>query len=223
MQVESESTVELIEYMGGDKAVVNSARVSFGVVHDVMDYLDEGEPELIRFLMRNRHGTPFESTVLTFRVKTPIFVAREWFRHRIGSFNEMSGRYKELPGEFFMHARARTQEGKPGSYRFEDAGDAKTGLMHANVDLAYSTAWDIYQLLLSEGIAKEQARAVLPVGIMTQFYWTVNARSLMNFLELRLAPNAMEEIRDAAQVVRRHFRFVAPVTAEAFDDCGKAP
>jgi thymidylate synthase (FAD) len=212
-----DSTVQLVDFMGGDLAVVNAARVSFAAEHQTeMHDQDFG---LINFLMKNRHGTPFESTVFTFRMETPIFVAREWFRHRIGSFNEMSGRYKELPPRFYLPEKARVQTGKPGAYVYEDAPHLDFAL-HDELKTAYNYAWQTYQALLQNGVAKEQARLVLPVAIMTQFYWIVNARSLMNFLNLRLSQHAMKEIRDCALKVWDHFVTVMPHTGHCFTENG---
>ena len=221
MEFTSKSIVELVDHMGGDTAVINSARVSFAAEHKE-EALTMGDEKLIAFLMRKRHGTPFESTVLTFRIKTPIFVMREWIRHRIGSFNEMSARYKEMPNEFFLPETARSQHGKPGRYTYEDNPELTLGLQAALIT-SYEQAMEVYYSLLEQGVAKEQARLVLPVGIMTQFYWTVNGRSIMNFLELRQAPSAMKEIRDAAEQVHDLFVSVAPITVAAFDEYGKAP
>lgn len=224
MDLLSKSVVELVDHMGGDGAVINSARVSFAADNTLTEEysLTDNDAKLIEFLMRKRHGTPFESTVLTFRIKTPIAVMREWIRHRIGSFNEMSARYKEMPNEFFLPENARIQHGKPGRYTYEDA-PVITPHLQRILTGSYESAMGAYQSLLSQGVAKEQARLVLPVGIMTQFYWTVNGRSLMNFLELRMAPNAMQEIREAAGQVHDLFATVAPVTVAAFDAYGKAP
>ncbi len=215
------SSVDLIEHMGGDKQIVNSARVSFAREHDDGP-LDDSDSGLIGFLMRHRHGTPFESCVMTFRVHTFIAVAREWMRHRIGSFNEVSARYTQLDMKFFAPAHARGQTGKPGAYKIEQR-DHLTPVLREVLARVYEEAERGYEELLENGVAKEQARLVLPVATMTSFYWTVNARSLMNFLELRLAPNAMLEIREAAEIVRDHFQRVAPVTCTMFDECGKAP
>jgi thymidylate synthase (FAD) len=212
------STVDNIAVMGGDYMVCNSARISFandGVSrHDILTEADRG---LIGFLMKNRHGTPFESTVFTFRIETPIFVAREWFRHRIGSFNEMSGRYTVLPMRFYMPNAARSQKGKPGAYSFEEETHL-TPLVHESLRQVYVRAAYLYDEMLEAGVAKEQARLCLPTAIMTQFYWTVNARSLMNFLSLRLDKHAMQEIRDAALKVWDEFDAWMPVTANVFTE-----
>ncbi len=160
--------VRLDAVMADDLSVVNAARVSFGARVEEMDDRNAG---LVRFLMRERHGTPFEHNFFRFHIKAPLFVTREWQRHRVGSFNERSGRYSELPDEFYVPAA---------------------------------------------GVAKEVARSVLPVGLYTEFYWSVNARSLMNFLSLRNAPTAQLEIRVYAEAAERHFEHAMPVTHAAF-------
>lgn len=214
--------IEVVDFMGGDLQVVNSARISFA---KQIAELGDGDRRLIDFLMRHRHGTPFESSCFTFHVKCPIVVAREWMRHRIGSFNEVSGRYVELEREFYVPPRdaVREQRGKPGAYTYERVADDTTAEgVRTMIQSAYDSCWATYRTLLGAGIAKEQARLVLPVGIYTQFYWTVNARSLMNFLSLRMAPNAMREIRDFARSAYKAFRFNMPETAEAFELNGRA-
>jgi thymidylate synthase (FAD) len=201
--------------MADDLSVANSARVSFAKRKDVLDESDEG---LIRFLMRDRHGTPFEHNAFRFHVRCPLFVAREWFRHRVGSFNEESARYHQLEGDFYVPAAddVRSQVGKPGAYTFGPV-DAETAA-GVREDLAahYERAYRLYQELIDRGIAKELARCVLPMGTFTQFYWTVNARSLMNFLSLRNAPTAQYEIRRYADVLETFFAELMPVTYGAF-------
>lgn len=212
--------VRLDGYMGADLSVINSARVSFGTRKET---LEEGDIALINFLMRERHGTPFEHNAFRFHVRCPIFVAREWFRHRIGSFNELSGRYKEIPTDGYLPApeNMRTQVGKPGSYMFKPltAEDASAGLQH--IRAAYDAAYVAYEALLQAGVAKEVARLVLPVGTYTEFYWTVNARSLMNFLSLRSADTAQYEIREYANAIIEIFEFVMPWTASAWIENGR--
>ena len=176
--------VRLDAQMGDDLSVVNAARVSFGSHADELDERNQG---LVRFLMRERHGTPFEHNAFRFHVRCPIFVAREWFRHRVGSFNELSGRYTELAEAFYVPAAAdvRTQVGKPGAYTFEPVEAELAEKSRAAMQEAYASAYATYRGLLDDGVAKEVARSVLPVGIYTEFFWTVNARSIMHFLSLR--------------------------------------
>lgn len=207
-------SVELIDHMGSDLTVVNAARVSYAKHHDTFDESDRG---LIRFLARERHGTPFEHVVFQFRVVTPIFVAREWFRHRIGTFSEMSGRYVEFTaGDDYMPPAEdiRRQVGKKGEYRFESLPDEEAFTAELEIRHAFDVAWEQYEILLKMGVAKEVARIVLPLGTMTQFYWTVNFRSLTNFLSLRTAPSAMLEIRREADAVEK---MIGPKVPECYE------
>jgi thymidylate synthase (FAD) len=207
--------VRLDAAMADDLSVANSARVSFGIRKEALDTADEG---LIRFLVRERHGTPFEHNAFRFHVRCPIFVAREWFRHRIGSFNELSGRYKELDGDFYVPAAAdvRSQVGKPGAYTFDPVDDDLAERTRTRMREAYDAAYATYEALLADGIAKEVARAVLPVGIYTEFYWTLNARSLMHFVSLRNAETAQREIRLYAAAVEAFLAGAMPITHAAF-------
>jgi thymidylate synthase (FAD) len=179
----SDMAVELIDSMGGDHSVVRSARVSSGSVAS-SDAQDVG---LINYLMRDRHGSPFEHAVFTFRIEAPIFVFREFMRHRIASYNEESGRYKELEGVFYSpdNNRKLIQKGKPGAYTFEAGTDEQVEFVQAYMDVASEDAYCVYQDLLEKGIAREVARMVLPLNIYSSMYVTMNARSLMNFLSLR--------------------------------------
>ncbi len=215
-----EGFVRLDDAMADDRSVVNSARVSFGVRKDELDDADRG---LIRFLMRERHGTPYEHNAFRFHVRCPIFVAREWMRHRLSSFNELSGRYAEIPDSFYVPAAedVRSQVGRPGAYRFEAVEAARAERARDVIDESYRAAYAAYQALLDDGIAREVARTVLPVGINTEFYWTVNARSLMNFLSLRNAETAQREIRRYAEAVELLFAARMPLTHEAFVDGGR--
>jgi thymidylate synthase (FAD) len=208
--------------MADDLSVVNSARVSFGRQSAELSDADVG---LIKFLMRERHGTPFEHNAFRFHIKCPIFVAREWFRHRIGSFNEFSGRYAEIPSEFWVPEpeEVRTQVGKPGAYTFEPLSDIVSEEAADMIEEACRNSFKVYNELLELNVAKEVARAVIPVASFTQFYWTVNARSLMNFLSLRTASAAQLEIRKYALDVEKYFEEAMPVTHGAWVTSGKMP
>lgn len=212
--------VTLIDSLADDLMVVNAARVSFGRVSETMTDADKG---LIQFLMRERHGTPFEHNCFIFKVEAPLFVAREWFRHRIGSFNEYSGRYAVLEERLYVPSEeaVRTQVGKPGSYTFEqmDTLDADTARDFISEAVTHSFA--VYNELLELGVAKELARTVIPLATFTEFYWTVNARSLMNFLGLRNHPAAQYEIRILAERVEAIFAALMPVTYEAWIKAGR--
>jgi thymidylate synthase (FAD) len=212
--------VRLDAVMADDLSVVNAARVSFGTRRETMDDRDAG---LVRFLMRERHGTPFEHNFFRFHIKAPLFVTREWQRHRIGSFNERSGRYSELPDEFYVPAASavRTQVGKPGAYTFEPMDDETAAEVRTGIESSYAESYGRYQELLGAGVAKEVARSVLPVGLYTEFYWSINARALMNFLSLRNAAAAQYEIRVYAEAVEHHFAQAMPVTHASFADQGR--
>jgi thymidylate synthase (FAD) len=207
--------VRLDGCMADDLSVVNAARVSFAQHSTEVGERDQG---LIRFLMRERHGTPFEHNAFRFHVKLPIFVMREWARHRMGSFNEWSARYSQLEPEFYVPAEAdvRTQVGKPGSYTFDPVDPELAEHTQRTQRAVYEQAYAAYAELLERGVAKEVARNVLPVAIYTQFYWTVNARSLMNFLSLRNAVTAQREIRRYAAAVEQLFAERMPITHSAF-------
>jgi len=207
--------VRLDDAMADDLSVVNGARVSFARRKEELDESDEG---LIRFLMRERHGTPFEHNAFRFHVRCPIFVAREWFRHRVGSFNEFSMRYARASDEFYVPAAedVRTQVGKPGSYSFEPVGDELAEATRQKLQEVYETAFRAYEQLVELGVAREVARAGLPVGAYTEFYWTVNARSLMNFVSLRNSETAQREIRRYAEACERFLEEEMPATYAAF-------
>lgn len=213
--IKIQGSVRLVESMASDIMVVNAARVSFGKRVTEMSPADEG---LIGFLMRERHGTPFEHNAFVFHVEAPLFVAREWFRHRIGSFNELSGRYAEIPVEYWKPhlSDIREQTGKAGAYTFTEMDGEVAEWAARLIDDVQGDAFYAYGELLKAGVAKEVARSVLPVGMMTQFYWTVNARSLMNFLSLRTAPTAQKEIRLLANIVETYFAMEMPVTHRAW-------
>ena len=207
--------VRLDGVMAGDLSVVNGARVSFARRKDEMDDADAG---LIRFLMRERHGTPFEHNAFRFHIRCPIFVAREWMRHRVGSYNEFSLRYAKATEDFYVPEPedVRTQVGKPGAYTFETVEPELADETRDALREAYEHAYTTYERLVEAGVAREVARSVLPVGAYTEFYWTVNARSLMNFVSLRAAETAQREIRRYAEAVEQFFAQHMPVTHAAF-------
>jgi thymidylate synthase (FAD) len=199
-----------------DLSVVNAARVSFGAKSEELSDKDKG---LIGFLMREKHGTPFEHNFFRFHIKAPIFVVREWFRHRIGwSYNEYSGRYSEIPQEAYMPApeQMRTQVGKPGGYTFEQMEEWEAETARTAIKLGYFQAFNSYDLLLKKGVAKEIARLVIPVGAYTEFYATTNARALMNFINLRADSNAQWEIQQYANALEQIFEKQMPATHSHF-------
>jgi thymidylate synthase (FAD) len=212
--------VRLDACLADDLSVVNSARVSFHTRHAEME---EGDDKLIGFLMKRRHGSPFEHTFFRFHVKAPIFVFREWHRHRIASINEWSARYSELKPDFYIPAPedVRTQIGKPGAYTYERADENKAETFRECLETNSRESYEEYRYALEKGIAKEQARLFLPVNIYSEMYWSVNARALMNFLSLRNAPTAQYEIRRYAEVLETLFAQAMPFTAAAFIDNGR--
>jgi thymidylate synthase (FAD) len=207
--------VRLDDAMADDLSVVNGARVSFAKHKTEMDDSDAG---LIRFLMRDRHGTPFEHNSFRFHIRAPIFVAREWFRHRIGSFNEFSMRYARATDEFYVPEPedVRSQVGKPGAYSFEPLPPEVAEATREELRAVYESAYAAYERLVELGVARELARSVLPVGAYTEFYWTVNARALMNFLSLRNSETAQREIRRYAEACEQFLAELMPVTYAAF-------
>lgn len=214
-------SLELLQHMGDELNIVNAARQSFGQSSEVMNKADRG---LINFLMRERHGTPFEMMQFLFQVKCPIFVAREWFRHRIGSFNEYSGRYTKMKPEFYVPALKdmRTQTGKPGTYEFKPMRDPTKAFQLATVieDMGRE-CWIKYEALLKKGVAKEVARMVLPVSLYTQFTWSVNLRSLLNFISLRSDKTAMYEIRCYSRTIEQLIQPIIPETMKCFEANGR--
>ena len=212
--------VRLDDAMADDLSVVNGARVSFARHKDEMDESDEG---LIRFLMRDRHGTPFEHNSFRFHIRAPIFVTREWMRHRIGSFNEFSLRYARATDDFYNPEAddGRSQVGKPGAYSFEPVSDEIAEATREKLLAVYEAAYLAYEQLVELGVARELARCALPVGAYTEFYWTINARSLMNFISLRNSETAQREIRRYAQACELFLEQLMPVTYAAFVASGR--
>src|SRR5436305_6313485 len=207
--------VRLDDAMASDLSVVNGARVSFARHKTEMDESDEG---LVRFLMRDRHGTPFEHNSFRFHVRAPLFVAREWFRHRVGSFNEFSMRYARATDDFYVPEPedVRTQVGKPGAYSFDPVDPELAERTREELQAVYEQAYSAYEPLVELGVARELARSVLPVGAYTEFYWTVNARALMNFISLRSSESAQREIRRYAEACETFLAEKMPVTYAAF-------
>jgi thymidylate synthase (FAD) len=221
-QTTSENTVAVLDRgflaldgaFADDLAVVNAARVSFNVVSEEMTERDEG---LIRFLMRDRHGSPFEHGYFRFLVKAPIFVVREHHRHRAGhSYNEWSGRYSKLEAEFYVPDFVRAQVGKPGAYRFEPVDPAVREQARAEIRSVAETAFEAYERMLEQGVAKEVARTVLPLSMYTKYFWSCNPRSLMHFCGLRNSEHAQFEIREYARAAESFLEKLMPVTHAAF-------
>lgn len=223
-------SVRLMESSASDDAVAQAAWVSndkFGEVNpehvkpwafgDAVAYNKRVEG-LINFLYRERHMSPFEHGMLKFWVDCPIFVAREFMRHRTFSYNETSGRYRDLDPRFFLVGSERplVQTGKVGAYRFTPGTDEQYGTVFAETAVANGRAWMSYQNMLKVGVTREVARNVLPVNTMTQFYVTGNPRNWMQFLTLRNDANALKEIRDVAVKIEASFKQRMPLTHAAY-------
>ena len=203
--------VKLVDFLGGDGRAVESARVSFGSV-------SKGEAQdkkLIAYLLEHGHLSPFEHSVFQFHIKCPIFVARQWMRHRIASYNEISARYTEVHDEFYFPSEFRAQDrsNRQGSLPSASLDQEK---MKAIYDRAVKASYASYKELLDAGAAREMARMVLPVAQYTQFYWSINARSLLNFINLRADSHAQWEIRRYAEAIQDMFSAKMPWTWEAW-------
>ncbi len=219
VQVLDKGFLALDGALATDLAVVNGARVSFNSEAQEMDERDAG---LIRFLMRERHGSPFEHGYFRFLVKAPLFVVREHHRHRAGhSYNEWSGRYSKLEPEFYVPDFVRTQIGKPGSYTFEPVDDETRDATRAEIENNALLAFQAYERMLENGVAKEVARAVLPLSTYTKYYWSCNPRSLMHFCSLRNDEAAQYEIRQYGAAAESFLEKLMPVTHAAFVASGR--
>lgn len=200
--------------LASDLAVVNGARVSFNETTDEMTERDEG---LIRFLIKNRHGSPFEHGYFRFIVKAPLFVVREHHRHRAGhSYNEWSGRYSKMEPEFYVPEYVRTQIGKPGAYSFEPVDDETRAAAREEIEENAARAFEAYERMLEQGVAKEVARVVLPLSMYTKYLWSCNPRSLMHFCSLRNHDDAQFEIRQYAAAAESFLERHMPITHAAF-------
>lgn len=220
--------VDLINSAGSDEMICKAARVSTLGAESIDSEESAG---LINFLMKNRHGTPFEHAFMTFRISAPIFVWREYMRHRIGiSYNEESGRYKELNPVFYTPpiGRPLIQIGKPGAYEFVYGTDDQADSAVRDLNASYEIAWEVYQKMLSDNVAKEVARMCLPVAIYSTAYVTMNPRSMMSFLSLRTKSDIstfpsypMWEINQVANQQEKIFAELFPLTHTAFNDNGR--
>lgn len=190
-------SVELMNYMGSDQQILQAARVSTGVTPDPKR--DRG---LIRYLWRNKHSSPFEMAEFVFHIKAPIFVARQWHRHRTASINEASARYKVLPTEGYVPEEFKLQSNSNHQGASEDPiPEELSDGARLNTFNAYAKSFVAYDDMIEAGIAREQARIVMPVGQYTEWYWKMDLHNLFHFLELRLDPHAQYEIRVYAEAI----------------------
>ena len=196
--------------IGLDSAVVQAARVSYGKGTKKVSS-DKG---LIRYLLRHQHTTPFEMVDFKFHIKVPIFIARQWMRHRAGTFNEISGRYSEIQSEWYAPDEARHQsvKNKQGSGISMESSYWDEYMMGCEIQN------NLYKELLDEGVSKEIARIGLPQSMYTEFYWKVNLHNLLKFIQLRSHSTAQEEIRNYADEIKNIITPLCPSTIEAFDN-----
>jgi len=212
ISVENDGFVELIDHMGDDTRIVEAARVSYKGSRPKRD-----DERLIHYLMDNGHMSPFEHVEFEFYIRAPIFVARQWFRHRTGQPNEVSRRYRAFdgglwrPSSWFKQSK-KNKQASAGLLADEAAAEATRAL-----DKAYRAAQDAYARLLDLGVSREQARAVLPLGSYTEFYWKQNLRNLLNLLDQRLSPHAQTETRAYAAAVLALIKPVVPVAMAAWE------
>lgn len=216
MEFVSKPTASLVDASASDNMVAMAAWVSHDADSEERLEHPERVAKLIKFLYTNKHLSPFEHGHITFKVDVPLFVAREWHRHRTQSYNEVSGRYTEMKPRFFRGTKARVQKGKPGAYFFEDGDDELTAIYLKSKERIVKVAWEEYQLRLAAGMAKEQAREDLPLSLMTQFYATANPRNWLQFLTLRTEKTALKEIREVAAQVEEQFANIMPLTYDAY-------
>lgn len=232
VEFRSDVTVELVKGSARDSDVIWAARVSTKgeASLDDVDSDAQAAQGLINYLMRDRHGTPFEHTSLTYFVSAPIFVFREFMRHRIASYNEESGRYRELRPVFYVPGpdRRLVQQGKPGAYEFVEGTPEQHQIVVEQTKASCRAAYEAYQAMLSAGVAREVARIVLPVGTYSSMYVTMNARALMNFLSLRTKhPDShfpsfpQREIEMVADLMEAQWAELMPLTHASFVGNGR--
>lgn len=225
-------TVELVKANANDADVIWAARVSTAgeQSREEIDSDSSRSAGLINYLARERHGSPFEHTSMTFFISAPIFVFREFMRHRIASYNEESGRYRELKPVFYIPSPQRklVQTGKTGHYVFVDGTKEQYETTIKSMKETYEVAYKNYKAMLDAGVAREVARAVLPVALYSSMYVTMNARALMNFLSLRTSREGshfpsypQREIEMVAEKMEEHFARLMPLTYSAFEKSGR--
>jgi len=217
----SHGFVRLVDSMGSDLSISRNARVSYDADWRVGE--DAGsDAKLIKYLYNNGHNTPFESVTLTFDVKAPIFVLRQWMRHRTWSFNELSARYRELPAEFYVPELAQiTTQSTDNKQMRTTEQNPYAGHIQAGINTQCHEAFWQYEELLEKGCPRELARGVLPVNTYSHMFGTVNLHNLFRFLGERLHPHAQYEIRVYAEAMLELIRPIAPVAVAAFEEANR--
>ncbi len=208
--------VRLVDYLGGDQRIVQSARVSYG--EGTKSYRQDAA--LIDYLLRNDHTSPFEQVVLTFHTKMPVFVARQWVRHRTARLNEISGRYSVMKDEFYVPAgediALQSSDNKQGRAD-ESIPEERQAVVREQFRCGQADAYSAYTRLLDEGIARELARINLPVSLYTEWYWQIDLHNLFHFLKLRMDFHAQREIRLYAQTMFKIAKAVCPAACASFE------
>jgi thymidylate synthase (FAD) len=208
--------VRLVESMGSDLSIVRNARVSYDAEWRAGE--DDGkDAKLLNYLLKNKHTSPFESCVFTFDVKAPIFVFRQWHRHRTWSFNEISARYAELPEEFYVPETEQitTQSSSNKQMRTDELNPHAESMKRRIYD-ASANSFSVYKKLIEEGCPRELARSVLPVGTYSHMFATIDLHNLFHFLQLRLHAHAQYEIRVYAEAMLELIEPIVPVSVDAF-------
>jgi len=213
LKVLDKGYVRYIDHMGDDKRILEAARVSY----KSSSKGEENDRKLLRYLWKNKHTSPFEMCCVTLNIKMPIFVMRQYVRHRTQSINEVSARYTELPDEFYIPEvwRKQSTTNKQGS---EESKEISQSLMTEHLEESYKESYRHYQCLLHGGVAKEMARLVLPVGIYTEIYATWNLRNLLHFTMLRDDPHAQWEHQQYGKAIKSILQSLFPWTMEAYED-----
>jgi len=206
--------IKLVDSMGNDDSIVQSARVSYGEGTKAK----RTDEKLIEYLWKNKHGTPFEMVVFKFHVKLPIFIARQWMRHRAGTFNEISARYSEMKDCFYIpkmeRIQAQSKVNKQGSG--EELSLAYKTLAYNTFMKVSNDCFTAYESLLDLGVSRESARTVLPVNLYTEFYWKVDLRNLLSFISLRSDSHAQFEIREYSDAIFKIIKDIVPIACKAY-------
>ena len=210
--------VRLVDYLGSDARIVQAARVSYGPGTKTV----RKDRMLIDYLLRHRHTSPFEQVVITVHAKMPIFVARQWVRHRTARLNEISGRYSEMKDEFYLPDPERIKpQDKIDRQASQEDGEVPAEVRRKAIELIkqdQGNAYASYREMLDDGISRELARINLPLNLYTEWYWQIDLSNLFRFLELRMDVHAQWEIRRYAEVLARIVKAVAPMAYKAFEE-----
>ncbi|MDI6766129.1 MAG: FAD-dependent thymidylate synthase [Bacteroidota bacterium] len=209
--------VRLVDYMGGDESIVQAARVSYGKGTKSVSE----DKILLRYLMRHMHTTPFEMVELKFHVKLPIFVARQWIRHRTANVNELSGRYSIMKDEFYVPSTDAVKRQSVKNKQGRSDEEISLELQQKVLDILLQdqqTTYKHYEEFINENIARELARVNLPLSLYTEWYWKIDLHNLLHFLHLRMDKHAQFEIRIYAETMGEIVKRICPMVWEAFED-----